>query len=110
MQEGTTVGQFTLVRVLGSTPHSDVWKAADRDGDHAAVKVLRTEETEPYQRFRDEVSFHRAGPYKGVLPVIDAEVPDNPSEGEPAWFAMPIEGWIERNINGSWVLAPYATP
>ncbi len=64
----------------------------DNAGGRVAIKELRTHrvDREPYSRFRDEVAFHMAGPYAGVLPVIDAEVPAMPSAEQPAWFAMPI--------------------
>jgi len=61
-----------------------------RTGTVSAVKELKTHrlEAEPYRRFRDEVAFHTACPYRGVLPVLAAHVPASPSGEDPAWLAM----------------------
>ncbi|MGZ8474880.1 MAG: serine/threonine protein kinase [Candidatus Limnocylindria bacterium] len=58
-----------------------------------ALKVLRTKNaaSEPYQRFRQEVAALRAlGDHPGILPVIDANLPERPSSKHPAWLAMPL--------------------
>jgi serine/threonine protein kinase len=92
MGQTKRLGPFTLLAEIGSTTHSLVWEAVDREGVHVAIKELRTRriDREPYQRFRDEVAFHRAGPHPGVLPVVAAEVPEAPTPDQPAWLAMPI--------------------
>ena len=94
------LGPFTLIREMGSTTHSRVWEAIDGQGTRVAIKELRTRriDKEPYVRFRDEVSFHRAGPPPGVLPVIGAEVPETPSGERPAWLAMPIAQTVREAL------------
>jgi serine/threonine protein kinase len=89
-----------LIREMGSTRHSRAWEAVDREGTRVAIKELKTRriDKEPYLRFRDEVSFHRGGPHRGVLPVIGAEVPETPSEEQPAWLAMPIAETVREAL------------
>ena len=85
---------------MGSTTHSRVWEAVDGEGMRVALKELKTRELddEPYRRFRDEVAFHRAGPHPGVLPVVDADVPEAASEEQPAWLAMPIAKTVREAL------------
>ncbi len=87
-----TLGSWEIVDRIAATRHSTVWRAT-RDGEEAAVKELaaRKPDREPYLRFKDEVELHaRIGKRRGVLPVIEAHVPDEPTGDDPAWFAMPI--------------------
>lgn len=92
MVESRRFGRFTVVGPIAATTHSRVWEAIGPDGEHVAVKELKTHrlDAEPYRRFRDEVAFHTAGPHPGVLPVLGAHVPAAPSGEDPAWLAMPI--------------------
>jgi serine/threonine protein kinase len=85
-------GPFTVVSQIAATTHSRVWAATDPSGKPVAVKELKTHrlDAEPYRRFRDEVTFHMAGPHPGVLPVLDAHVPSTPTGEDPAWLTMPI--------------------
>lgn len=85
---------------MGSTRYSRVWEAIDGEGTRVAIKELKTRriDKEPYLRFRDEVSFHRGGPHPGVLPVIGAEVPEVPSNQQPAWLAMPIAETVREAL------------
>ena len=102
MSDQRQLGRFTIIGELASTTHSRVWEAVDENGVHVAVKELkvRSADKEPYRRFRDEVSFHRSGPHPGVLPVLDAHVPEKPSKDDPAWLAMPIAETV-RDALGS---------
>ena len=70
-----------------------MWRAT-RDGGatEVALKVLnaKREDSERYQRFAQEVSVLRSlGNAPGVLPVIDAYMPEARSRDQ-AWLAMPI--------------------
>ena len=88
--------RFSGWRILGKiadTRHSVIWEAEGDDGRRAAIKELRDRKParEPYLRFKDEVELHaRLGPRSGVLPVLQAHVPDKPTAENPAWFAMPV--------------------
>jgi hypothetical protein len=92
----TNTNRFTGWQVIGKiadTQHSVVWEAQGDDGRQAAIKELRDKkpDRDPYLRFKDEVELHaRLGPQPGVLPVLEAHVPDRPTADDPAWFAMPV--------------------
>jgi serine/threonine protein kinase len=78
---------------LGVGGNAEVWEAQHANGIKAALKILRTKnpESEPYKRFTGEIEILRAlGKRPGILPVIDASLPESPSQRNPAWLAMPI--------------------
>jgi serine/threonine protein kinase len=69
-----------------------------------ALKLINTTkvEKEPYQRFVREIGFlreHQA--VSGVLPLLDAHLPDQPSKADPPWLAMPIAVPISKALDGS---------
>src|SRR5262245_57002698 len=89
----TKLGRWRLIERLAETSHSVVWLAQDEGGGPVAVKELRVRRSdkEAYRRFRDEVRFHlERGDRPGILPLLDAYVPDRLQEGERAWLAMPL--------------------
>ena len=68
-----------------------------------ALKLINTTrvEREPYQRFVREIEFlrqHQTVP--GVLPLLDAHLPEQPSRADPPWLAMPIAVPISRALDG----------
>lgn len=90
---GQRVGPWTLGEKLGRGGNASVF-VANRDGDDTSValKVINTTkvEREPYQRFVREIGFlreHQAVP--GLLPLVDAHLPDKPSKSDQPWLAMP---------------------
>ena len=40
------------------------------------------------------------GPFPGVLPLLDAYLPDTPLKGDPPWLAMPIATPIAEAVEG----------
>lgn len=90
---GVVVGGWTLIDRLGGTANSEVWKA-ERGGEVAALKMLlrvRGHGGTRYQRFRSEVAFLRTmAPPRGVLPLVDAHLPDRPTDADPPWLATPV--------------------
>ena len=89
---GESLGRWTLVEPLGQGGNAEVWRAADGSGC-VALKILkqRKTESEAYQRFRQEINaLERIGPNTHVVPLLESELPDNPSRARPAWLAMPI--------------------
>jgi hypothetical protein len=59
----------------------------------AAVKEVHTRraDREPYRRFVTEIETLRAlGEFPGILPLLDAHVPSEPTAKDRPWFAMPI--------------------
>jgi serine/threonine protein kinase len=90
---GEVVDNWSLRKFLGRGGNAEVWRAERLDGKIAALKVLYTTQprTEPYQRFCAEIEILRElGEYPGILPIVDAHIPDHPSHSSPAWLAMPV--------------------
>ena len=68
-----------------------------------ALKLINTTkmEKEPYQRFVREIGFlrdHQAVP--GLLPLLDAHLPDQPSKGDQPWLAMPVAMPVSKALDG----------
>ena len=98
------VGPWTLYERLGHGGNANVWRAT-RPGSEtaAALKVINTSkvEREPYQRFVREIEFlrdHQDVP--GLLPLLDAYLPDQPSKADQPWLAMPIATPIAKALEG----------
>lgn len=98
------IGDWTLGDQLGRGGNATVWRAS-RPGDDqdVALKVLNTTKAdrEPYRRFTREIRFlqeHQEAP--GVLPLIDANLPEAPTRTNPAWLAMPVAVPIARALEG----------
>ena len=90
--KGEVVGKWELVDQLGEGGNAEVWRASDGEAD-VALKILhqRRADSEPYQRFRQEVQVLRQiGSHPCIVPLLDAELPEAPSKARPAWLAMPI--------------------
>jgi len=100
-REGEIFGGWTLIEPLGKGGNAEVWKATSEDGRAAALKVLnsRNPDSEPYKRFRAEINLLRSlGQRAGVLPLIDATLPEQPSNQNPAWFVMPVATSISEAL------------
>lgn len=98
------VGPWVLLEQLGRGGNATVWAATrGDDGKRVALKLVNTTrvEREPYQRFVREIAFLRdhqgAG---GLLPLIDAHLPDEPSRSDPPWLAMPVATPIAEALRG----------
>jgi hypothetical protein len=99
-----TIGPWTLGEQLGRGGNATVWTAT-RSGDDAAValKVINTNrvEREPYQRFVREIGFLRENQSApGLLPLLDAHLPDAPTKHDQAWLAMPVATPIGKALRG----------
>ncbi len=98
------VGPWTLGEQLGRGGNASVF-VATRDGSQTpvALKVINTTrvEREPYQRFVREIGFlreHQA--VVGLLPLLDAHLPDKPSKTDRPWLAMPVATPIADALQG----------
>jgi serine/threonine protein kinase len=88
---GDPIGPWTLREKLGAGGNATVWRAARDGGEDAALKVINTTKAqrEPYRRFVQEIEFLRQlGDFPGVLPLLDAHLPQRPSSTDRAWLAM----------------------
>jgi len=98
------VGPWTLYERLGHGGNANVWRAT-RPGSETAValKVINTTkvEREPYQRFVREIEFLRGHQdVPGLLPLLDAYLPEQPSKADQPWLAMPIATPIAKALEG----------
>jgi serine/threonine protein kinase len=88
------VGPWTLEGRLGEGGNATVWLARrPESSEPAAVKVINTRrvDREPYQRFVREINFLREhGTIEGLLPLVDAYLPEEPTRADPPWLAMPV--------------------
>jgi hypothetical protein len=89
-QSGDQLGSWLLASFLNEGRNAFVWKL--RDERPLVIKILKTKDpaSEMYLRFRDEIAIHgRLGESRGVLPMIDSNLPDKPSHSNPAWIVFP---------------------
>jgi len=90
---GNSIGPWTPREKLGAGGNATVWRASRDGGEDVALKVINTTKTqrEPYRRFVQEIEFlQRLGDFPGVLPLLDAYLPQRPRGTDRAWLAMPI--------------------
>lgn len=99
------IGPWIVGECLGSGGNAKVYRATRYDTDESvALKVIFSKKanSEPYQRFIREVQFLRGLTMNdGVLPLLDANVPDRPTAENRAWLAMPIAVPIARALRGA---------
>lgn len=96
------LGPWVLGEQLGRGGNATVW-AATRPGDDApvALKVINVTkvEREPYQRFVQEIRILREHQsVAGLLPLIEAHLPDQPTKKDQPWLAMPIAIPIDKAL------------
>lgn len=88
------LGNWTFVETLGTGGNGLVWKARHTDGREAALKVLKFNvgpSSKTYRRFKAEVvSLQHLAGERGVLPLIEHNLPERPTVSDPPWLAMPI--------------------
>ena len=98
------VGPWTLGDRLGRGGNAQVWSATRVSSDSTvALKVINVTQIdrEPYRRFIREIRFLQEHPgFPGVLPLLDAYLPDQPSRRDQPWLAMPIATPIVDAVEG----------
>lgn len=79
---------------MGRGGNGQVWRAENvESGEVGALKEInaRKVDREPYRRFITEIDTLRTlGAYPGVLQLLDAHVPAEPTGEDQPWFVMPI--------------------
>lgn len=86
------IAQWSITKLLGRGGNAEVFVATDGERE-VALKVLKTRrpESEQYARFRHEIELlQRHGGDEGVLPIIEAHLPEAPTKNDRAWIAMPV--------------------
>lgn len=97
------IGPWEVIERLGGGGNADVYLAHDGNRE-VALKVLknRRAESEPYQRFRNEIdALRHLQDDDGILPILDASLPERPSRSDPAWIAMPRATLIREALTGA---------
>jgi len=101
---GPQIPGWTLLETLGRGGNATVWAAVrDAEQEPVALKVLEAvrPQREPYQRFIAEIGFLRSlQTTDGVLPLLDAHLPESPGTEDRAWLAMPIAEPIAIALDG----------
>src|SRR5712692_1938546 len=105
LRPGTPLGPWTITRHLGSGGNATVWAATrGSDGGEVALKVLNTlnADREPYKRFAKEITFlHGLQDTTGILPLVDAYLPDRPTKQDRPWLAMPVATGLADALAGA---------
>jgi serine/threonine protein kinase len=90
MKHGDKFGAWSLIgdEPFGQGGNSVVWRAESADFADATIKFLTR--FDRYARFRDEVRFQQSlSNNPGVLPLLDAYLPDLPSKTNRPWLVTP---------------------
>src|SRR5262245_1503005 len=99
-EAGNQIGQWKLLELLGEGGNGEVWRAAHDDDTPIALKIVFHDDPYYYKRFAAEIQVLRhIGHRPGILPLLDAHLPDNPNKNDPAWLAMPIAIGIKNALN-----------
>jgi serine/threonine protein kinase len=93
-EDTRTIGPWSLGDKLGRGGNATVWMATRSTfPEPVALKVIASTKTgkEQYRRFVREIEFLRSlSDASGVLPLLDAYLPAEPSKDDRPWLAMPI--------------------
>jgi serine/threonine protein kinase len=101
MNETQTVGPWAVLEKLGEGGNANVYRATRGDGGEVALKVVKTTKAqrEPYRRFVHEIeTLQKLGEFRGILPLVDAYLPEHPSSDDRPWLAMPIATLIDEAL------------
>lgn len=100
---GQSVGRWTVARFIDAGGNGEVWEVGGPDGEKAAIKRLKDHRAQSvaYRRFRREIETVRGlGGRPGVLPILDASLPESPTRRERAWYVMPLARPLEQGLDG----------
>lgn len=99
----SSFGPWTIGYYISSGGNAAVYQARHPDGRRGALKVLKPDfqapNREPFKRFRNEVRINaEIGAHNGIMPIWQSNVPDLPTERDPAWFVMPLATSLRRHL------------
>jgi serine/threonine protein kinase len=105
IEKNQKFGQWELKRQLGNGGNGVVWLAHDRSSNEAAIKFLTNfsgrSKAKVYARFRNEVNVVRANSdIDGILPLMDFHLPEEVTEDDIPWYAMPVAQTAEKYLEG----------
>lgn len=99
LKKKTRIGPWETISPLGEGGNGEVWKARHDDGSLGAIKILRATPPERYERFKAEIEIQsRLSDRKGILPLIDAEMPNQLSKGNFAWLVTPVAIKLDEHL------------
>jgi serine/threonine protein kinase len=105
LKEGEMLGQWLLHRELGSGGNAVVFEATSSEfPEPIALKVLKSRkpDREPYRRFVAEIeTLRKLGDLDGILPLLAAGLPEEPTAGDHPWLAMPVAENIRAALSES---------
>lgn len=90
LYEGVNLGSWQLSKRIGQGGNADVY-AALSNNRRAAVKILKKNHwgKKALARFKTEIeAMRRYSENSNVVPIFDADIPDEPTKANPPWFAM----------------------
>lgn len=95
------IGPWRPLERLDEGGNGIVYRAEGPDGEVVALKVLKARNGEPYERFVREIQFLRQHQdVSGVLPLVAANLPEQPSKADPPWLAMSLATPIRVALRG----------
>jgi serine/threonine protein kinase len=101
---GDVLGRWELRRRLGFGGNAVVWLALGSDGSTCALKILTAIEhrSDSYERFRKEVrALQLVRNFDGVLPLLEANLPESPTAADRPWLAMPVATIVLSALRGA---------
>lgn len=99
--KGKSIGKYTLISELGHGGNGQVWCAKSNAGE-VAIKILNTTDFNAYSfnRFKSEVEFLKKEiGRKGILNIIDYNLPDKYTSNNYAWYTMPIATPLRKHVS-----------
>ena len=104
LKEGDVLAPWTIVRYIDKGGNGEVYEATDESRTRGALKLLSNADTGkvPYERFAREVNVLKdLGLRPGIVPLLDANVPEQPQRGEKLWYVMPLASPLREHLTGA---------
>ncbi len=101
LRSGIEFGRWKLVKYIGKGGNGIVWQAEDKTGKEGAIKFLLPKfyGDDRYVRFKHEADIHRkCDDVKGVLPLLDCNLPNIPTTKNPAWLVSSLATSITESL------------
>ena len=89
-QKGQKFGDWTLISFLGGGGNGEVWECENSKKEKGAIKLLKSVNSKPYNRFIDETKvIENNSDIIGIIPMIDKFLPKIIKDNVP-FYVMPI--------------------